>query len=365
MNFGELSKKEICHQIKIGIFKRNGIPFTIQLLLFLQVRQSLKDRGLLRHIETIVLLKKDHSTKVKAAISATSYINRNTFKEPPKDKYDLNKLTSYMVTNFKLVVFLKSKKVVEKDLLCTKKCVGESKCILLPFSTIEQCQCPATFDGDLCDQRSNTSFANDLNSMLKESITIPQLSDVFFEVKDIQEDIADGFGSINNALNNLSKTFKTAFQEFSGNMEKLILEQNLLIKHGDTLSVIQKAIETSNQLFRPSEKDIRVGKYKEELMINHAKDLIMTNKMRTWVSDLDRIFKGPSGQIIGKIPPLLEATMDKGENTACTESYKKHIDLIAKRFYLLQSETFMMYIQARNALKLECFTDRNFHDFEF
>ena len=317
------------------------MTFSNELLLSLQMQQSLKDRELLKHIDSIVVLPKGHSTQVRAAISATSYIYENKNMAPPPSR------------NFKLIAFLKSNNVVKKDLMCTKECVGKSKCMILPFSTIEQCQCPATFDGELCGERSKTGYANDLNSMLKESITIPQLSDIFFKVKDIQEDMADGFGSINHALDDLSRTFKTVFQDFSGNMEKLILEQNLRIKYGETLRVIREAIFTSNQLFRPSEEDIRIGKHNNVQMMNHAKGLIMTNKMRSWVNALDRIFKGPSDELLGKIPPLLEATMSTRENTACTESYKKHIDLIAERFYLLQSETFLMYMQARNALNLE------------
>ena len=323
-----------------------------------------------KHVESILVLPENHAIQIRATVSSSSYIKQKIiyyqkicgrkkreilekrtgaqFRAGPECETEINRYT--------VVVFFKSKKVVKKiegGSTCTKMCVGESKCRYLPFSTLQQCLCPANYDGELCDERSNTSFANDLNLMLKESITIPQLSDVFFKVQDIQEDIAEGFGSINNALNSLTKTFKSAFQEFSGNMKKLFKETQLLVKYGPELDNLRDAIIKSNDLFSPSDEDIKNGMYDEEQMLFLAKDLIIKLKVSKWVRMLDKMFKGQQNGLITKIPALLLSTMNKRESSACSNAYKRNIDTIAKRFYLLQSETFLMYIQARNVLKKE------------
>ena len=290
----------------------------------------------------MALLPLHHPIQTRMAVTEVSYI---------RQKMELVKPNMAFL---QLLVFFKSDKFVEKDSTCTKKCVGKSKCKTLPFSFLDYCQCPANFDGDLCDLRSSTSFSYDINSLLMEAITIPQLSDVFFKVKDIQEDVANGFGNIKSSLKSLGRTFQNAFHDFSGKIKRLFLKQSVRIKYESSLTDMQMAIDISSELFNPSKKDTRIGKYSEEQMINHAKDLIMSNKIKHWVKTLDNIFKGNNRvAILDSLPPLLELTMDTRRESACTEDYKQYIDLISKRFHVLQTEVYLMYAQASHALGRE------------
>ena len=243
----------------------------------------------------------------------------------------------------KVVVFFKSERIVKKEGKCTKECNKASTCIVVPFSSMDQCQCTKNFDGDLCNEKSQTSFSNDMKLLLSSSINIPKVTDIFYKLEDARKDLAVGFGNIEMKLQLMSKAFETTFTQYKDEM-KNAFHDNKLSVYDNTIKEIESDSKKANHLFTLT------GKQKEIEKTKFATDLVRTLKIINWKSTMQQLFKGRWHVSKGEIKPLLILKMNTYKNEACSQSYKNKIDLTYGLFSLLQVDMFSTYSKAKNFL---------------
>ena len=243
----------------------------------------------------------------------------------------------------KVVVFFKSERIVKKEGKCTKECNKASTCIVVPFSSMDQCQCTKNFDGDLCNEKSQTSFSNDMKLLLSSSINIPKVTDIFYKLEDARKDLAVGFGNIEMKLQLMSKAFETTFTQYKDEM-KNAFHDNKLSVYDNTIKEIESDSKKANHLFTLA------GQQKEIEKTKFATDLVRTLKIINWKSTMQQLFKGRWHVSKGEIKPLLILKMNTYKNEACSQSYKNKIDLTYGLFSLLQVDMFSTYSKAKNFL---------------
>ena len=260
------------------------------------------------------------------------------------------------------LIFLKSSAYVEyeKDSTCKMECHGESSCKTLPYSTQEQCQCAPGWDnvenGDLCEERSNTSMSGTLDKIMSETTKLPQLSDVYFDVQDFREDVSLGFSDLQNTLLQMSKSFENALNKVSTTIKLLFEVKEFKDRFRKQLDEMQNEIDYYKEFIKQEQnvKDKRAAKRQKENNEKYAKYLLGYNTIRNWKIALKNMFKKRTN-FFGSAETLMTLGMslhgDKSNTSACLPQYKRKTDSMFRNFMLLQSEVYLMEVWAKVTLE--------------
>ena len=248
-------------------------------------------------------------------------------------------------------IFFKSSALVKDDNKCTKKCYGTSACKTLPFSTKEECQCPPGYDGDLCDKRSNTTFSSALDSLMSTTAKVPQLTDVFFQLKDVREEISNGFVEVGRALKRMTASFGRSINKLQKNMVKLFTEVNFNIKYSQIIQKIQRAITLSEPLFKVFKQ-----KYSNARRMKAAERLAyqLLNRLEgipAWKLTLRSMFNNKFRFQPTRLKPLMILVMNRQSAHACSKPYKNLVDETFSSFMMLQFQLNVMHVTAAYLLK--------------
>lgn len=232
---------------------------------------------------------------------------------------------------------LKSTESANARNFCKKNsCHGASKCVQLPYSKTTECQCVPQFDGDKCQKNSPNSLASTLDLLVKATLKIPTLSDIYFNVKDLIQNFEAGITNIGNALNKLQSALETKFSKLSEEIGQNFQWTNLNIHYAKTISDLRHFIHE----FQTRSKD-----YNDQRGFDLAKYILAPGRIKQWLYNLDNLFKGTQG-IVRDNPPLMIAYMNRYSANACSKSYKTRIDNAYQQFSVLQQQAYIMWAEA-------------------
>ena len=236
-----------------------------------------------------------------------------------------------------VVVMLKSTESANGKSFCkTNSCHGASKCVQLPYSKTTECQCVPKFDGDKCQKYSPNSLASTLDLLVKATLKIPTLTDIFFNVKDLRQNLEVGLTNIDNALNKLQSALETKFSKLSEEIGQNFQWTNLNVNYAKTIRKLRHFIHE----FQTRSKD-----YNDERGVQLAKHILAPGRIKQWLYDLNNLFKG-SQSIVQDHPPLMIAYMNRYSSNACSKSYKTRIDNAYRQFSVLQQQAYVMWAEA-------------------
>ena len=127
---------------------------------------------------------------------------------------------SNMVIKFKyeFVLMLKSEEMVSKPDTCDKKCFGDSACVKLPFSKLSECQCEENFDGPECKDHSKNGLAASLNNLVQTTIQVPSLTDIYYDLKNLNKAMDAGNLKIESVLDKLKGSLEKSFQRVTNEL---------------------------------------------------------------------------------------------------------------------------------------------------
>lgn len=232
---------------------------------------------------------------------------------------------------------LKSTESANSEKSCkTNSCHGVSKCVQLPYSKITECQCVPQFDGERCQKNSPNSLASTLDLLVKATLKIPTLSDIYFNLKDLRQNLETGLTNIGNALNKLQGALETKFSKLNEDIGQNFEWTNLNINYAKTLQNLQHFI---------NEFQTRSLESNDKRSIDLAKHILAPGRIKRWLSNLDKLFKGSNG-ILQHHKPLMIAYIDKYRTNACSNSYKTRIDNAYQQFSILQQQAYIMWAEA-------------------
>ena len=111
---------------------------------------------------------------------------------------------------------------------------------------------------------------------------------------------------------------------------------NLNINYAKTLKDLQHFINEfqTRSIGSNDERGIALAKY-----------ILAPGRIKLWLSDLDKLFKGSDG-IIQHHQPLMIAYINKYRTNACSNSYKTRIDHAYQQFSVLQQQAYIMWAEA-------------------
>ena len=244
----------------------------------------------------------------------------------------------------RVIIMLRSEEQVESTTKCTTTCYSKGGvCKRLPFSKISECQCKPHFDGDECREHSNNGLASTLDLLVSETLKVPTLVDIYFDVKDLQENINLGFSQINTALVELGTMLQTSYAKLSAELGQNFQWTNLKISYVDTIKDILHFVDEFNT--RSRDDNDKRGK---EL----AEHILQPGNIKRWLGDLNTLFVG-SSFIVEDHLPLMMLYINAHKDGACTTEYKNHIDNAYRQFVVLQQEAYLMWAEALNIMEEE------------
>ncbi|XP_066929946.1 SE-cephalotoxin-like [Clytia hemisphaerica] len=316
------------------------------------VEEILKKAGIYKHVQSIVALK----TNLKIEIEEDrfdSYLNEEFTFDAPKQPSNPNNQPPPPPKKVRVVVMVKP---VEADTsFCDEDtCHGSSKCVQLPFTKLTECQCEIHFDGERCETYSENSLSSTLDLLVTTSLTIPSLTDVYFDIQDLKESFSDGIENVNNALIELGSVLEQSFIDLSLMLGNEFKWTNLKVTYSETLSDVEFFIREFAT--RSKANGDKRGK---EL----AEHILQPGHIKKWLSDLNLLFMG-NDNLIQDHEPLLVVFMSRYSKDACTAPYKERVDHAYAQFSILQYQAFMMwaealYIEERDTSEVQALYDKN------
>ena len=238
-----------------------------------------------------------------------------------------------------VIVFFRLKEFVEDDGKCKTKCQNKATCLQLPFSVKEECQCPGGYDGDFCESPSTTDFMNTLNKIFSATAQVPQLSDIYYSMEDVKEDIQNGFGAVNDSLTEMTKTLSTKLIQLSSDMQTLSKDTKFNALFTPTIRDAFNHIRGIQPIFNEFLKN-RQG----DDAINKAKRVLLFEKIPSWEMNLDDLLSG------SRMTPYMVLLMDRNKENACSEDYKKVINSKIEEIFQLQSQLRVLHTTALHIL---------------
>ena len=246
-----------------------------------------------------------------------------------------------------IIVFFKLKAFVDDDGKCKKACKNKATCLQWPFSVKEECQCPEGYDGDFCESRSTTNFTSTLHTILSATAQVPQLTDIYFGMEDVKEDIQNGFGAVQQSLKKMTQIVSRKIDMLSIDMTNLFEQVKFGIKYTGAIRQIKNHIRSLKPIFNEFLKN---GQGEEA--INKAKRLLFTEKIPSWEYDLQDLLQGSSTP--SKVQPYMILVMNshkkKVERDGCSDEYKELIDSTRANIMDLQKELFILHVTALRIL---------------
>jgi hypothetical protein len=141
--------------------------------------------------------------------------------------------------------------------------------------------------------------------MLQTTLKIPKLSDIAFEIQDLRQYLGVSFGKIMSTFVKLEATFTKAFVDLDHKLTTQFKWANIITTYKDAIEMIQ---HYSNQ-FQHLKKNYPTKYHIQEKTI--ANDVLKTDAIQKWMSDIDYLFRGRVGSAILNHQPLMVLFMEK------------------------------------------------------
>ena len=201
----------------------------------LYIQQALQDKNAWKYVKSLTVLKKYKGINLEIKYNQkekNSFLS-HVFKAYKIVRYSGGRGQGYprkLWEKVKIIAVLYSNEQLAKT-GCSLTC-GHGKCEVLQYSSSEYCHCTGLYSGTNCNDHIKTNFAKALSKMFVATSKLPVLSDVFYEVKDLQVFMAAGLGKIQATLTTIQSNIRNAFQRLEEKLTNELKWVKLNINYG-------------------------------------------------------------------------------------------------------------------------------------
>lgn len=213
----------------------------------------------------------------------------------------------------------------------------------MPFSKISECQCKTNFDGEECKDHSQNGLASSLDTLVSATLKIPTLADIYYNVKELKDEINVGMGRLEIAIDKLTSSLEISYKRIETQLSQKFQWTNRKLSYSNTIESIQYYVKQ----FKVANKNNY--SIRKKMLTAHV--LKVGNILR-WINNLNILFLG-SNTIVNEHKPLMIMYMNKFRAGACSNDYKMHVDNVYRQFAVLQQEAYLMWAQALNIEETE------------
>jgi hypothetical protein len=148
-------------------------------------------------------------------------------------------------------------------------------------------------------------LANTIDSLLLQTLKLPYLSDIAFDIKDLREYVGISFGEVRSAISDLEAAFKKAFDNLTGLLTGQFQWSNLITLYNKAI----RQIEFYSYRFQKLPKLNRNVRVTEEKLLATA--VLAANGIQQWLYEVNFLFLGRTGTPLVKHEPLILVFMNR------------------------------------------------------
>ena len=296
---------------------------------------ELKKRNVWHLVSSISVLSKSSSIKILSD-STEKYISRsyNFWYRFPRRNY-VSSLRTHVV------IVVKSREQA-KNGGCSLTCNTKGSCKKLPLSSAKYCECKRYYQGDSCKDFTKIELAKTVDAMLKKTMSLPVLSDVVYDIKDLREYIGVGMGQVQSVISNLESSIERKFKELSREIGKKFEWANIIDNYRQTMYDLLYYAHRFEKLpvdYPDKEAFIRRGK-------TLASHVLHSDRIRKVLYQYHHMLLGDRSLPVIGHKSILLAFMELKAGTPCTLSYKKTVAAYWKQLLMYQQMGYMVWAQA-------------------
>ncbi|CAG2238752.1 LRP2 [Mytilus edulis] len=196
------------------------------------------------------------------------------------------------------------------------------------------------FKGNNCQHYSGVNLADNVNAMLAASARIPKLTTIYYELLDMQD-------SIGVSLNSMHHSLQAKLQEKYDNLNRKLTNEfqwtNLIVQYAHDIQQLTYYISRFKLLNSSSPSFV----YESTVL---ATTILQSGNVPKWTFELNLLIVGRTDILI-KHKPLLEIISSRHIDIACSLDYKNALDNVWRQLFILQSQAFIIWAQAKEILK--------------
>ena len=228
---------------------------------------------------------------------------------------------------------------------CSLTCQNGGQCKVYPYSTSQYCQCKPFYQGDLCQEHTKAELAKTVDAMLAITLTLPVLSDVAFDIKNLREFVGIGFTKMQKSISKLESSMQRKFDQISKNINDKFKWANFITMYKDAI----QTIEYYNHRF----ERLPIENTDQHLLEKRGKELAIAalhphTGIRKALFQLHNLLVGKVDKPLLNHQSILFAFMKSRSRAGepCTASYKRAVDNYWRQLLLLQQLGYMVWAQA-------------------
>eukprot|EP00112_Aurelia_sp_Birch-Aquarium-sp1_P018195 Seg4309.1 transcript_id=Seg4309.1/GoldUCD/mRNA.D3Y31 product="Complement component C9" protein_id=Seg4309.1/GoldUCD/D3Y31 len=307
-------------------------------------KRELKRARVWKYIASINIRKKEDYFMIRSDNPA-SYIRKvYHLKYKVKISISTNSRTGgvhgaeYRIVLRKIYVVVTLNSMGQVDRKCHLKCKNKGLCKIKPYSGQRYCECKPYYQGATCEEHSNVVTAKTIDSMLAETLKLPHLSDISFDIKNLREFVGVSLVRLQWAISSLDASFEKKLSQLSRKVEwaSLVTQYSVTIKG---IKYFAHAFELLNHYNKTTAEF-----QKRRQKLAHA---VLNDRagIQRYLFDLNTMLIGVKGSLLGHKPFLL-IFMESKAGKPCTPAYKKAVDNCWKQLALLQQVGYFVWTQA-------------------
>ena len=326
--------------------------------LFKGIISEMKGRGVLKYIKSFTLLNKEKNWAYAKDNHHTTCFLDQTFSFTDDYNNSLSFHLFAVLESKEERMFLKSDEERTSLIKCSMPCPnGNDQCIHChhggqcnhyTYSSGFFCDCKHFFHGEQCEIPSNITTALNMEELFQQTATIPKLSNMRFDLKDLSGFLGTSLGNIEAAVDHLESSVDRAFLQLRISFPKQFRWRGLITGYGEHVKNLQKFIEL-----------LEAGRYpdgttdNDKVLHDLAEAVLGAQRyhgIRKWLHDINKMINGTTGLTITTEEPFLISFMNQFKNRSCTEEYKNAIDNVWRQLMILQLRGYVVLVHVLHIL---------------
>ena len=243
-----------------------------------------------------------------------------------------------------IVIILKSNEQAgEKG--CILQCQNNGQCRKYPYSGWQYCECKPFYQGQHCEEYSETELAKTIDAMMEVTFKLPVLTDISFGISDLRDFVGASFVNMQRGISLLEAGIQSKFDRLSSSIANGFKWARLVSQYARYI----QTIEYFSHCFEELPKEYNDKKKLEEAGKRLAEEVLHVSRgIGKALFYLNQLFVGKKSKPLLSHRPLLLVFMEqKGlSGEPCNQKYKQAIDNYRRKLILLQQIGYMVWAQA-------------------
>ena len=316
--------------------------------LFKGIISEMKSRGAWKHIKSFTLLSREKNFALAKDAYHTNCFLDETFRYTDDHNTSMSFHSFAVLKSKDEEMFLKSDEERKSLIKCNSPCLNGGQCNHHPYSSNLFCDCKHFTHGARCETLSNITTASNLEILFQQTVTIPNLQYLHFDVKNLSGYIGSSMGNIESAVDHFEKALDKEFVQLRMNFQKLSGWKGIPTEYGELVKNLQKLIELLSS-----------GKYSDGSDVNTkglhdlAEAVLGAQRyhgIRKWLHDMNQLINGTTGISSTRQEPFIISFMEQFKNNSCPAENKKAIDNLWRQLMVLQLRGYMVWFRALKIL---------------